>query len=192
MPSRVARFVAGLALAVAAAAPLHAQSAPVAPYDTTRPRVAARAADVQSLDAIIAALYDVISGPAGQPRDWDRFRSLFAPKARLMPTGRRPDGSGVLREWSPEEYIATAGAGLQANGFFERELARTVERYGDVLHVFSTYDSRRTASDARPFARGINSIQVHHDGARFWIVSVFWQGERPDLPIPARYLPAGG
>ena len=192
MPSRVARLVAGLALTAAAATPLRAQSAPATPYDTTRPRVAARPADVQSLDAIIAALYDVISGPAGQPRDWDRFRSLFAPKARLMPTGRRPDGTGVLREWSPEEYIATAGAGLQANGFFERELARTVERYGDVIHVFSTYDSRRTASDARPFARGINSIQVHHDGARFWIVSVFWQGERPDLPIPARYLPAGG
>lgn len=180
---------AGLLLLVVA---VEAQVMPAPPATTAAPAPAARAADVASIDAIVAAVYDVISGPAGAARDWDRFRSLFAPKARLMPTGRRPDGSGVLREWSPEEYIATAGAGLQANGFFERELARTVERYGDVLHVFSTYDSRRTASDARPFARGINSIQVHHDGARFWIVSVFWQGERPDLPIPARYLPAGG
>jgi hypothetical protein len=142
------------------------------------------------MEAILAALYDVISGPAGQARDWDRFRSLFSPKARLIPTGRRPDGTPVLREWSPEEYLMTAGASLQRDGFFERELSRTVHRYGDVIQVFSTYDSRRTPQDARPFARGINSIQLYHDGTRWWVVSIFWQGERPDLPIPAQYLPS--
>ncbi|MCU0627360.1 MAG: hypothetical protein MUF21_12880 [Gemmatimonadaceae bacterium] len=159
------------------------------PYDTTKARVAATPADVASLDAIVTTLYDVISGPAGKPRDWDRFRSLFAPKARLMPTGRRPNGEAVLREWSPEEYLAIAGANLERTGFFERELARRTDRYGDVVQLFSTYESRRTADLAeKPFSRGINSIQCWFDGTRWWIVSIFWQSERPDLPIPAPYL----
>lgn len=182
------RLATPLAALLLLAAPLAAQGAP-APYDTTKPRAAARAEDVASLDAIITVLYDVISGPAGQARDWDRFRSLFVPKARLIPTGRRPDGAGVLREWTPEEYLSVAGASLQRDGFFEREIARRTERYGDVVHLFSTYESRRTANLAeKPFARGINSIQCWWDGKRWWIVSIFWQGERPDLPIPAPYL----
>ncbi|MDF1503856.1 hypothetical protein, partial [Roseisolibacter sp. H3M3-2] len=151
---------------------------------------AARPADVASVDAILAALYDVISGPAGQKRDWDRMRSLFAPGARLIPTGRAPDGTFRLRTWTVDEYVTNAGAGLEANGFFEKEIARRTERYGNVVHAFSSYESRRAAGDAQPFARGINSIQLWNDGKRWWVVSVFWEGERPDNPIPPQYLPA--
>ena len=177
-----------LALLALAALPLAAQG-PAAPYDTMRPRIAARPGDVATLDSTLVVLYDVISGPAGQRRDWDRFRALFSPRGRLVPTGRTPEGRAVLREWSPEEYLAQAGARLERDGFFEREIARRVERYGDVVHVFSTYESRRTASlDEKPFARGINSIQLWFDGARYWIVSIFWQGETRELPIPAEYL----
>jgi hypothetical protein len=171
-----------LAALLLLAAPAFAQAPAQAP--------APRPADVASVDAIIAALYDVISGPAGQKRDWDRMRSLFAPNARLIPTGKRPDGTYNMRVWTVDEYIANAGAGLERNGFFERELARRQERFGNVVHAFSTYDSKRTAADPQPFARGINSIQLWNDGARWWIVSVFWEGERPDNPIPAQYLPA--
>ncbi|GLC24725.1 DUF6265 family protein [Roseisolibacter agri] len=149
---------------------------------------AARAADVASVDAILAALYDVISGPAGQKRDWDRMRSLFAPGARLIPTGRTADGSFRQRTWTVEEYIANAGVGLETNGFFEREIGRRTETYGNIVHAFSAYDSRRTAADPQPFARGINSIQLWNDGTRWWVVTVFWEGERPDNPIPAQYI----
>jgi hypothetical protein len=143
---------------------------------------------VASIDAILGALYDVISGPAGQKRDWDRMRSLFAPGARLIPTGRRPDGTYNMRSWDVEQYIATAGTQLETGGFFEREIARRTERYGNVVHAFSTYESRRTLADAKPFARGINSIQLWNDGQRWWVVTVFWEGERPDNQIPAPYL----
>ncbi len=144
--------------------------------------------DVATTEAVVAALYDVISGGAGQKRDWDRMRSLFAPGARLIPTGRRQDGTYGMRTWDVEQYISTAGPGLETGGFFEREIARRTERYGNVVHAFSTYESRRAASDERPFARGINSIQLWNDGRRWWIVSVFWEGERPDNPIPGRYV----
>ncbi|HEX6051253.1 MAG TPA: YncE family protein [Gemmatimonadaceae bacterium] len=149
---------------------------------------AARPQDVASIDAIIAALYDVISGPAGQKRDWDRFRSLFTPGARLVPTGRRPDSTRVIRVISPDEYATNIGPQLENGGFFEREIGRRTEQFGNIAHVFSAYDSRRTAADTTPFARGINSIQLFNDGRRWWVVSIFWDSERRDNPIPAEMI----
>ncbi|MCU0615857.1 MAG: hypothetical protein MUD17_02065 [Gemmatimonadaceae bacterium] len=177
----------GAVLSVVLAAPpgLTAQASPSA---ASASPPAARADDVRSIDAILAALYDVISGPAGQRRDWDRFRSLFVPGARLIPTGAPPGQPVQARVWTPEEYIQRAGASLERDGFFEREIGRVTETFGHVTHVFSAYDSRRTATDAAPFARGINSIQLLNDGTRWWVVSVYWDSERPDNPIPDRYL----
>lgn len=143
--------------------------------------------DVASQDAIIAALYDVISGPACQTRDWDRFRSLFAPGARLIPTGFAT-GKAVIRAMTPDEYATATGSNLERNGFFEKEISHTGETFGAVTHRFSTYESRRRADDEKPFARGINSIQLLNDGGRWWVVTVYWQAERPDSPIPPQYL----
>ncbi|MEZ4458017.1 MAG: hypothetical protein R2882_15945 [Gemmatimonadales bacterium] len=164
--------------------------APAGSWRRPRRRRARRpkAEDVGSIDAIIAALYDVISGPAGQAQDWDRFKSLFAPGARLIPTGRDPAGKGRLLVWSPEEYAERAGANLEKNGFFEREIGRAMERYGNIVQVFSAYDSKRTAQDEKPFARGINSIQLFNDGSRWFVVTIFWESETPANPIPAQYL----
>ncbi|WP_425154203.1 hypothetical protein [Candidatus Palauibacter sp.] len=146
--------------------------------------------DVESIDSILTALYDVISGPAGEARDWDRFKSLFIPEARLIPTRRSEAGGHGYRVWSPGEYAAQAGSSLEQNGFFEFEIARTMERFGPVVHAFSSYESKRNADDPDPFARGINSIQLMHDGRRWYVVTIYWAGERPDLPIPERYLPS--
>ena len=139
--------------------------------------------DVSSLDGIIAALYASISGPKGAPRDFDRMQTLFGPNARLMPTSIGQDGKPRLRSWSVQEYMTAAGPGLVANGFYEREIGRTTESFGNVWHIMSAYDSRNTL-DAAPFARGINSIQLFNGGDRWYIVSVFWDSERPDNPIP--------
>ncbi len=173
-----------------AAAPAPVAGTPTPAAATTTPAVTppANPADVESVDAIMRALYDVISGPAGQRRNWDRMRSLFVPGARLIPTGQRPDGTRAIQVWSVDQYISTVGPRLEEGGFFERELARRTERYGNVVHAFSTYDSKHAASDPQPFARGINSIQLWNDGRRWWVVSIFWEGERPDNPIPARYM----
>jgi hypothetical protein len=149
----------------------------------------ARDEDVRSVDAIVGALYDVISGPAGQKRDWDRMRGLFVPGARLIPTAGREAGAEA-RVRDVEAYIAGATATLERNGFFEREIFRKTEAFGNIAHVFSTYESRRTAADPSPFARGINSIQLLKDGDRWWIVTVFWDAERPGNPLPSQYLPS--
>ncbi|MBT8397101.1 MAG: hypothetical protein HKO65_16030 [Gemmatimonadetes bacterium] len=153
---------------------------------------AADPADVESVDAIIAAVYDVISGPAGQARDWDRWRSLFLPEARLIAVAQAPDGAGNHRVMTPDDYVQLSGAFLEENGFFESEIGRTQEDFGPVVHLFSAYQSKRTLEDAEPFARGINSFQLWNDGSRWWVLTVFWTSERPDLPIPAKYLFGGG
>ena len=165
-----------------------AQATPTPATAVSAATIPADAKDVASADAIVAALYDAISGPAGQKRNWDRFRSLFAPGARLIPAGVGPDKKGRIRTMSPDEYASTSGPRLEQSGFFEREISRTGESFGTVTHAFSTYESRRLATDEKPFARGINSIQLFNDGARWWVVTIYWDSERPGNEIPARFL----
>ena len=148
----------------------------------TQGSVPANPADVGSVEAIMAAVYDVISGPAGQRRNWDRMRSLFTSNARMMPLGR-----AGLRSGSVEDYISSSGPFLEERGFTEREIGRVVEQYGDIAHVFSAYEGRFSAGDPSPI-RGINSFQLVRHGGRWWVVSIMWQAETPENPIPARYL----
>ncbi len=150
--------------------------------------VLAATKDVESIDAIIAALYNVISGPAGEARNWNRMRSLFLPEGKLVATAVRPSGEVVKRVLTVEDYIKQSGPTLEKNGFFEKEIHRKQEVYGHIAHCFSTYEARRTATDAEPFMRGINSIQLYNDGKRWWILTVFWQTENKDLLIPKEYL----
>jgi hypothetical protein len=149
----------------------------------------ANPADVSSLDAIMKAVYDVISGDAGKPRDWERFRTLFYKDARLIPSGKNAQtGTIGARSLLVEDYIKRASANMEKEGFFEREKARRVEIYGNIAHVFSTYESFHSLTDKKPFMRGINSFQLLNDGKRWWVITIFWQGETADNPIPKKYL----
>lgn len=155
----------------------------------TAPVKEANPADVASLDAIMKAVYDVISGDAGQKRDWDRFRSLFHKDAKLIPSGKNPQ-TGVSRATflTPEDYVTRSGPVLERDGFHERELARHVDQYGSIAQVFSTYHAFRKKDDKEPFLRGINSFQLWNDGKRWWVINIYWQAETPDNPIPKEYL----
>jgi len=174
-----------LALAPAAAQTT-APTPPAQPVTLSVPPAAP--ADVASIDAIVTALYDVISGPVGKVRDWNRMRSLFIPGGRLIPTGMRPGGSVGLRLMEVNDYIALSGPQLEKMGFTEREIARKTERFGHIAHVFSTYEGRVEADGS--VVRGINSIQLMNDGTRWWILSVYWEAESPQNPLPKEYLPA--
>ncbi|HET7359073.1 MAG TPA: hypothetical protein VFJ04_02900 [Rhodanobacteraceae bacterium] len=162
--------------------------APAQPVMTPVP--AAAPADVQSIDAIVGALYDVISGPVGKARDWKRMRSLFVPGGRLMAVVPRRDGAGGMGLYvlSVNDYIAISGPLLEKTGFHERELARRTDRFGHIAQVFSTYEGRMDSDPAKPM-RGINSIELMNDGTRWWVVSVYWEDERADNPLPPAYLP---
>ena len=196
-PTRAALLIAALVVFGAAAAsaqtPTPTPSSTPTPTPTATPQPSplpvstANPADVATMDAIVAALYDVISGPPGK-RDWDRFRSLFYPGARLIPTGIRQTGEAGSRVLSPDDYVQRSAPLLEKNGFFEREISRRTEKFANIAHLFSTYESRHAKEDKDPFARGINSIQMMNDGKRWWILSIFWQAEDPKNQLPAEYL----
>ena len=149
-------------------------------------------ADVESVDAIIAATYDVISGDKGEARDWDRFRSLFHPElGRLTPLRASGDSWNAL-SMTPAAY-AEQGARWTANtAFYEREIARRSETFGGLCHVWSTYEGFNAKSADAPFVRGINSIQLMNDGERWWILTIAWDAERDDQKLPDRYLETPG
>ena len=145
--------------------------------------------DVESIDAIITAAYDVISGPAGKKRDWDRERSLYYPGARLIPTAKPGATDGLAPQiLDVEGFIARVEPYFAEHGFFEKEIARRTEQFGHIAQVWSTYESRHDADDPEPFGRGINTIQLFYDGNRWWIVNIFWQQESAEDPIPEKYL----
>jgi hypothetical protein len=155
------------------------------PSPVVVPVPTAKAEDVASIDAIITTLYAVISGPVGQARDWARMRSLFVPGGRLMPT-RTQAGKSAVRLMEVNDYIALAGPNLERGGFHEKEIARVTEQFGPIAHVFSTYAGKMAADTVE--TRGINSIQLLHDGTRWWVMNVYWAAETKDLPLPPKYL----
>lgn len=145
----------------------------------------AMANDADSIDTTVRAVYDVISGPAGT-RDWNRFHSLFAEGARLIPIRTTTQGS-VPNVMTPESYQKNAGANFEKNAFYESEVAHRVETFGSIAHVFSTYESRRSPGE-KPFARGINSFQLVKTGDSWKIMTILWDSEREGNPLPEKYL----
>jgi len=146
-------------------------------------------ADVASIDAIIRAAYDGISGPAGKKRDWDRERSLYYSGARLIPTAKPGTNSDLAPQMlDVNGFIARVEPYFAEHGFYEKEIARRTEQFGNIAHVWSTYESRHNPDDPEPFMRGINSIQLFYDGSRWWIVTIYWQQESKEYPIPVKYF----
>ena len=144
-------------------------------------------ADVASPEAVVAALYDVISGPKGQDRDRNRMRSLFAPEGRLQALAGRRDGSSAVVTMKANEYIDRNAAFLKKNGFFQIEIAAQSLIFGDMVHVFSSYEARYEL-EGEVFMRGINSIQLAKIAGEWKVVNIFWNAESPANPIPEKFL----
>ena len=151
--------------------------------------IAPRPADVATVDAVVRAYYDVITGPAGQPRQWSRDRSLYIPDLRFVATGAA-QGRPYARVMRHQQFVDATDSGFVHDGFFEREIHRVTRGYGNIVQVFSTYEERHT-SDGPVTGRGINALQLFWDGSRWWIASAIWFSEDPAHPIPEEDLPEG-
>lgn len=156
--------------------------------DPTANPIAVRPEDVASIDAIVRAVYEAVSFTEGAGPDGPRLCSLCGPHARLSKV--HADG---IDDMSVAEFVARVRrriAETELHSFVERELFRRTEVFSGIAHVFTTYESRTGAGDAGELLyRGINSIQLRHDGRRWWILTILWTDEREDSPIPAAYLP---
>jgi len=144
--------------------------------------------DTRSIDAIVDAIYECVSGPAGAQRDWQRFRLLFFPGARLVRTLLAPDGTPQALAMDVQAYEKDVTEYFRHEAFYEVEIAKRVERFGNIAHVMSVYEARHAPADAKAFKRGINSVQLYWNGERWWVVSVLWDNERDGNPIPEGYL----
>lgn len=136
--------------------------------------------DVTSIDAIIAAMYDVISGPAG-PRDWNRFHNLYHPNAYMMAIFATSDSTFSSKSFTPKEYVERSSEMMKKFAFKEIELKRRTEQYGNLVNVFSAYEF----TTPTVVKSGINSLQLYFDGTRWWIMTVIWQESSPSLPLPS-------
>ena len=150
--------------------------------------IAPRPGDVATIDGMVNAYYEVVSGPKGQPRDWARDRTLYIADVRFVPVDIDKDGRIQPRISTHQQFVDASDASLAGQGFFEKEIHRVTERFGPIAHVWSTYESRRTA-DGPVIQRGINSIELFWDGQRWWIANAIWTDETKDNPIPKEYLP---
>jgi hypothetical protein len=152
-----------------------------------RPLIPPRAEDVSTIEGIVKASYETISGGVGVPRDWGRDRTLFAPESQSV--GVRVDpktGAVAAKSITEQEYADQDDAWMVKNGFTERELKHVIKRFGNVATVLSSYETR-TATD-KTVRRGVNIFQLYYDGKRWWILSMVWDDERPDNPIPPELL----
>lgn len=152
------------------------------------PKIAADPADVSSIDGIVKAFYATISGPKGQPRQWGRDKTLYVPNISFVSMSEQ---GGKIRAnvMSHQQYVNGTNGSFVENGFNEREINRVVRRFGNIAHVFSTYEYNN--DDKTDKGRGVNSLELFWDGTRWWISAASWDDERPNNPIPKEYLPKG-
>ena len=156
-------------------------------FEAAKRELKPRDEDVASPAAIIKAMYDTISGPAGK-RNWQRERSLYLPGARLIPIGRRIHGNHGLQVLTIDEWIEDVADFFAENDFWESEVMCHMDRFGDMIQAFSTYEAR-DRKDGPAIARGINSIQLVFHDKRWWIASVMWDNETRENPIPEEFTP---
>ncbi len=144
--------------------------------------------DVSTIDGIVKAFYETISGPKGQPRQWSRDKTLYMPDVRFVSMSEQ---NGKIRGsvMNHQQYVNGTNDSFVKNGFHEREINRVVRRFGNVAHVYSTYEFHN--DDKTEKGRGVNSIELYWDGTRWWIAFASWDDERPNNPIPKEYLPKG-
>lgn len=152
------------------------------------PKIAADPKDVSTIDGIVKAFYETITGPKGAPRQWGRDRTLYVPDVRYVGMSEQ-DGKIRYGVTNHQQYVNATNESFVTKGFTEHEINRVTHRFGNVVHVFSTYEF--TNDDRSDTGRGINSIELFWDGTRWWIAFASWDEETPTKPIPKEFLPKG-
>jgi hypothetical protein len=158
-----------------------------APKHVEVPAVSPRAEDVSTLDGVIKAFYEVVSGPVGEPRQWSRDRTLHIPGVRFVSMSVNAKGEPVAHVMDHQQFVDASDDYVTSKGFFEGEIHRETKRFGNIAHIFSTYESRIT-KDGPVIARGVNSIELFWDGKRWWIAGAIWDEERKGNPLPKDLL----
>ena len=134
--------------------------------------------DHDDIGAVIDEMYAMISGPAG-PRDWIRQANCFLPEARQVRTWIDDQGRPAMKSMGLDDYARDTTPFFAANDFYEVETERRIDLFGNIAHVWSHYEARRTPDDSEVERRGINSIQLfRHPDLGWRIMHMIWDNER--------------
>jgi hypothetical protein len=142
--------------------------------------------DVLTIDGIIKAFYEVVSGEAGEKRQWERDLSIHNPNAIYS---YLDNINGELKQVtiSLKDFHKETDAMVMEQAFYESEINREVRIFGNIAHVWSTYETRLIKNG--PVARrGINSIQLFFENGKWSIVSLIFERERAEK-IPKTFEP---
>ena len=134
--------------------------------------------DVESVDAIMEALYDTISFGPGEEPDWDRLRSLFLEDGSLVPP----------RDPSEDSTQILGIEALKERGFRETEISRRTDTFANVAHILSIYEGRFSDHDGAFDTRGVNSVQLLFEKDRWWVIGIVWADETDEQPIPEQFF----
>ena len=152
--------------------------------------IATEQSDREAIGAVVDEMYAMISGPKG-PRDWSRQANCFHPAARQIRTSLDEIGRPVMKMMSLEQYARDTAPYFASNDFYEVEIGRRIDLFGNIAHVWSAYEARRSPDDAKPERRGINSIQLFRTAeARWRIVAMIWDNEREGVEVPEELIGA--
>lgn len=169
---------------VAALCPFLAAQAPaVSPETGESKEIRADPRDVASIDSLVKALYQVVSGPTGEARNWGRARTLFMKEVRMIAVSPDKAGKPSVRMLTFPEYVERVTPIVAKQGFFESEIKRSVREFGNVAQVFTSYEIRHNPGE-EALVRGVNALQLYFDGERWWIASIIWDTDRPGNPLP--------
>ena len=152
-------------------------------------KVAPRPEDVSTIDGMIKAYYEIVSGPAGQPRQWDRDATLYIPNVRFVIISEDATGKATAESMTHQEFVDTSEASIGGKAFYEHEVHRITQRAGNIAHVFSTAE-RSSSPDGKVEGRGIDSLELFWDGKRWWITAAnLWDINTTKHPLPPEFLP---
>jgi hypothetical protein len=153
------------------------------------PVIPARPADVSTIDAVLKTYYEVVSGPAGQPRQWARDRTLYIPEIRFIELTEDRKGNAAARSMTHTEFVETSDAALGKSAFYEHEIHRITYRFGNIAHVLSTAE-QQAAPEGPAIGHSIDNLELFYDGHRWWIVSAnIWNPASPGQALPKEFMP---
>ena len=153
------------------------------------PQIEPRPEDVSTIDGMVRAYYEVVSGPAEKKREWGRDRTLYIPDIRFLIFREDKDGRTSIRTLTHQEFVDESEAAMAGKAFYEHEVHRIAHRAGDVVHVLSTAE-QKYSPDGPVEGRSIDSLEMYWDGSRWWITNAnIWEVETKAHPLPAEFLP---
>jgi|AntRauTorcE11898_2_1112593.scaffolds.fasta_scaffold14681_1 hypothetical protein len=146
--------------------------------------------NVSSIDSIVTSIYQVISGDKGEERNWDLHKTIFHPEARIISNYVDEEGKYQISFFTVDEYMNQFRDYFKENNTYEKDVNRVIEIFGNMAHVFSTFESYRNAEDSTPYKLGTASIQLYNDGDRWYVLNMYYKNESENDKVPNKYIPS--